>query len=138
MTKISRTPLIELPSFTFSRNVPDTLCLPPFPLHTHTHTHTHSHAYTHTQGYYKRTPEYLPILQGKKVGCLRVPVVHSAVLIDLKRRRSELLSYWPALDGFIGPTDEVTHFAYSAKLAGMFYRHICCSPVQLRVHCCHR
>jgi len=31
---------------------------------------------------------------------------------------TENLQYWPAVDGFMGATDEVTHFAFSAKKAG--------------------
>ncbi len=70
------------------------------------------------QGYYKRTPDYIPILQGTLMGCTPVPVVHSALLIDLRWSGSELLQHWPALDGFTGPLDEVTLLAHSAKVAG--------------------
>lgn len=70
-------------------------------------------------GFYKRTPEYMPILKATNVGCLPVPLVHSAVLVDLQWAGSEYLRYWPALEGYLGPTDEITHFAHSAKVAGL-------------------
>ncbi|XP_064395609.1 procollagen galactosyltransferase 1-like isoform X2 [Halichondria panicea] len=72
-----------------------------------------------SRGYYKRTPDYIPILQGTQVGCIPVPVVHSALLVDLRWAGSERLQHWPALDGFTGPMDEVTHLAYSAKMADL-------------------
>ncbi|XP_064395514.1 procollagen galactosyltransferase 2-like isoform X2 [Halichondria panicea] len=72
-----------------------------------------------SRGYYKRTPDYIPILQGTQVGCIPVPVVHSALLVDLRWAGSERLQHWPALDGFTGPMDKVTHLAYSAKMADL-------------------
>ena len=73
------------------------------------------------QGYYKRTPDYLPIYNRERVGCFQVPVVHSSMLIDLRSQRSDAshrLTYWPAPKGFKGPVDDVVQFAFSAKKEG--------------------
>ena len=73
------------------------------------------------QGYYKRTPDYLPIYNRERVGCFQVPVVHSTMLIDLRSQRSDAshrLTYWPAPEGFKGPVDDVVQFAFSAKKEG--------------------
>ena len=45
-------------------------------------------------------------------------VLHSLLLIDLQTPESRKLQFWPLLDGFKGPVDDVVHFAYSAKVAG--------------------
>ncbi len=71
------------------------------------------------QGYYLRTPDYLPILQRDMVGCFQVPVVHSSVLIDLQTPESRGLVYWPPHEGFDGPVDEVIQFTYSVKQNGL-------------------
>ena len=65
-----------------------------------------------------RTPEYLPILNRQEVGCFKVPVVYTAVLIDIKTPKSRGLRYWPLTEGYDGPQDELVHFAYSAKKQG--------------------
>jgi len=77
--------------------------------------------HTHPQGYYKRTPDYLPTYTRERVGCFQVPVVHSTFLIDLRDQRSDAshrLAYWPAPEGFTGPVDDVVQFAYSARKEG--------------------
>lgn len=81
------------------------------------------------QGYYKRTPDYLPIYNRERVGCFQVPVVHSTVLIDLRSQRSDAsrqLAYWPAPEGFKGPVDDVVQFAFSAKKEGALWRAAFC------------
>jgi collagen beta-1,O-galactosyltransferase len=35
------------------------------------------------------------ILNRKKLGCFPVPMVHSCVLVDLRRQESDLLTYLP-------------------------------------------
>lgn len=72
----------------------------------------------HTQGYYARTPDYIPILKREKVGIFQVPVLYSALLIDLHAPHSDTLSYWPLAEGFNGPVDDIIHFAYSARVGG--------------------
>ena len=92
---------------------------------------SHSH-----QGYYKRTPEYLPTLHRKRVGCFKVPVVHSTVLIDLGTEESKRLQYWPPPEGFNGPVDDIVQFAFSAKKEGESEArsvHVCGSSLDVRV-----
>ena len=69
------------------------------------------------QGYYRRTPEYIPTLDRTRVGCFRVPVVHSTMLIDLQTVASTQLSFWPSPAGYDGPLDDVIMFAYSARIS---------------------
>ena len=71
------------------------------------------------QGYYKRHEDYLPILQRNFTGCFRAPVLLPPLLIQLSSPQSQALVYHPPLEGFDGPTDDIVHFAYSAKIGGM-------------------
>ncbi|XP_050499113.1 glycosyltransferase 25 family member [Diabrotica virgifera virgifera] len=66
--------------------------------------------------YYQRTEEYTPVLRRENQGCFTVPMVHSCVLIDLRRRESEYLTYVPSkIDKFDGPNDDIIAFAISAN-----------------------
>lgn len=72
------------------------------------------------QGYYKRTDEYLPILEREKIGCFEVPMVHSVVLIDLHKKKSQHLTFDPKkIPDYNGPTDDIIIFAHSAKISGI-------------------
>ena len=75
---------------------------------------------SHLQGYYKRTPDYLPIVSREVVGCFKVAVVHSAYLVDLRLQASSGLVFWPPAKGFNGPVDDVVQFSYSIKQQGWF------------------
>ena len=69
--------------------------------------------------YYKRTDEYEPILTRKNTGCFQVPMVHSAVLIDLRTKSSDFLTYdSKKLKSYEGPRDDIITFALSASDAG--------------------
>ncbi|XP_006816484.1 procollagen galactosyltransferase 2-like, partial [Saccoglossus kowalevskii] len=68
------------------------------------------------QGYYIRTPEYLPTLRRERKGCFPVPMVHSTFLIDLRRSSSLKLQFNP-LNSYRGDYDDILIFAYSAKIA---------------------
>ena len=69
--------------------------------------------------YYLRTEEYSQILAKKKKGCFSVPMVHSAVLIDLRNVLSDDLTYNPKnLDGHEIPHDDIITFARSANISG--------------------
>ncbi|CAI8043596.1 Procollagen galactosyltransferase 1 [Geodia barretti] len=70
-------------------------------------------------GYYKRHEDYLPILQRNFTGCFRAPVLLPPLLIHLSSPQSQSLIYHPPLEGFNGPTDDIVHFAYSAKMGGV-------------------
>lgn len=76
--------------------------------------------------YYKRTPEYSEILEYKKVGEFPVPMVHSAVLVDIKLKSSDSLTfdpirlnkYYPKRN-FTGPVDDMIVFGLSASHSGI-------------------
>lgn len=71
--------------------------------------------------YYERTDEYEPILHRKKIGCFSVPMVHSAILIDLRRKISDFLTYDSKnLGSYDGPRDDIITFALGAKIFGWY------------------
>ncbi|NWU88327.1 G251A galactosyltransferase, partial [Onychorhynchus coronatus] len=47
------------------------------------------------QGYYRRTPAYLPVRRRERRGCFAVPMVHSTLLLDLRRERAGALAFHP-------------------------------------------
>ncbi|RVE42164.1 hypothetical protein evm_013183 [Chilo suppressalis] len=66
--------------------------------------------------YYKRTDDYMPIRNRETLGCFAVPMVHTAVLISLRRKDSELLTYDPnKIHNYSGPDDDIIAFAINAK-----------------------
>lgn len=74
--------------------------------------------------YYLRTEDYKKIRNFEKVGEHEVPMVHSAVLIDLRRISSNYLTFNSTkLNNFYddkhfnGPLDDIIIFAISAKFA---------------------
>ncbi|XP_066581684.1 glycosyltransferase 25 family member [Prorops nasuta] len=70
--------------------------------------------------YYLRTDKYEPILFQEEVGCFDVPMIHSAVLIDLRRISSDYLTYKSSkLKNYMGPEDDIIIFALSALVAGI-------------------
>lgn len=74
--------------------------------------------------YYQRTFNYEEIIHRKEVGCFDVPMVHSAVLISLRYKNSNLLTYDPEkVKNYDGPVDDIIAFAVSAKKLGniLFY-----------------
>lgn len=70
--------------------------------------------------YYQRTDQYKPVLNRENLGCFSVPMVHSCVLVDLRRTESDYLTYVPRkLDRYDGPDDDIITFAISANLSGI-------------------
>ncbi|XP_049884611.1 glycosyltransferase 25 family member [Pectinophora gossypiella] len=70
--------------------------------------------------YYLRTDEYKPIREREKTGCFAVPMVHTAVLINLKRTVTDKLTYTHTnLQSYDGPVDDIIIFALSAKWNGV-------------------
>lgn len=71
--------------------------------------------------YYKRTDEYQEILEYKKVGEFPVPMIHSAVLVDLSLKNSDLLTFDPVKlsknqnRNFTGAVDDMIVFGLSAN-----------------------
>ncbi|CAH1972786.1 unnamed protein product [Acanthoscelides obtectus] len=69
--------------------------------------------------YYQRTDEYKLVLHRETVGCYSVPMIHSCVLIDLRKEESDFLTYDPNnIKNFEGPTDDIISFAVSANRSG--------------------
>lgn len=70
------------------------------------------------QGYYKRTPAYMPIRKQERLGCFSVPMVHSTYLLDLRKEASRQLAFYPPHPEYSWAIDDVIIFAYSARMAG--------------------
>ncbi|XP_073509932.1 procollagen galactosyltransferase 1 [Phyllobates terribilis] len=92
-----------------------------------------------TQGYYRRTPAYMPIRRRERRGCFAVPMVHSTFLIDLRKEASQYLDFYPPHTDYTWSFDDIIVFAFSCRQADvqMFlcnkevYGHL---PVPLRAH----
>ncbi|XP_018577272.1 glycosyltransferase 25 family member [Anoplophora glabripennis] len=70
--------------------------------------------------YYQRTDEYKPVLNRQSVGCFNVPMVHSCVLINLRKSESDMLTYVPGnIKDFNGPNDDIITFAVGANRSGI-------------------
>ncbi|XP_067277851.1 procollagen galactosyltransferase 1 [Pseudorasbora parva] len=92
-----------------------------------------------SQGYYKRTPAYIPMRKQVRRGCFAVPMVHSTFLVDLRKEASRMLAFHPPHPDYTWAFDDIIVFAFSARLAEvqMFvcnketYGYL---PVPLRAH----
>jgi len=71
------------------------------------------------EGYYARSDNYFPILQREQKGCFEVPMIHSTLLIDLRKTISDKLRYNPPLASYAGEEDDILVFAHSARAAGI-------------------
>lgn len=71
-----------------------------------------------SQGYYKRTPDYQPIREWKRLGCFPVPMVHSTFLLDLRRSASLDMAFHPPHPDYSWAFDDIMVFAFSARQAG--------------------
>lgn len=61
----------------------------------------------------------MPILERDKIGCFEVPMVHSVVLVDLRKRKSLYLTFDPKkIKDYKGPEDDIIAFAHSARISG--------------------
>lgn len=84
--------------------------------------------------YYLRTEKYEPILLREEKGCFKVPMIHSAVLIDLRKYFSDSLTYNPEkLSDYDGPTDDIITFAMSANKSGKLMIQILIASTTFRV-----
>ncbi|XP_036423358.1 procollagen galactosyltransferase 1 [Colossoma macropomum] len=70
-----------------------------------------------SQGYYKRTPAYIPMRKQVRKGCFAVPMVHSTFLIDLRKEASRLLAFHPPHPDYSWAFDDIIVFAFSARMA---------------------
>lgn len=69
--------------------------------------------------YYVRTDRYKPILNRENQDCHEVPMIHSAVLIDLRKLDSDYLTYNPnKFINYDGPNDDIITFALAANSSG--------------------
>lgn len=71
-----------------------------------------------SQGYYKRTPAYIPMRKQVRKGCFAVPMVHSTFLIDLRKEASRELAFHPPHPEYNWAFDDIIVFAFSARMAG--------------------
>ncbi|MEQ2178022.1 hypothetical protein GOODEAATRI_009713 [Goodea atripinnis] len=69
-----------------------------------------------SQGYYKRTPDYQPIREWKRLGCFPVPMVHSTFFLDLRRESSRDLAFYPPHPDYSWAFDDIMVFAFSARV----------------------
>lgn len=75
--------------------------------------------------YYVRTDRYTPILNREEIGCHVVPMVHSALLIDMRKEESDSLTYdFEKVVDYNGPKDDIITFALGAKMNGIRL-HVC-------------
>ncbi|XP_010642683.1 procollagen galactosyltransferase 1 [Fukomys damarensis] len=92
-----------------------------------------------TQGYYRRTPAYIPIRKRERRGCFAVPMVHSTFLVDLRKAASRSLAFYPPHPDYTWSFDDIIVFAFSCKQAGV-QMYVCNKevygflPVPLRAH----
>uniref|UniRef100_A0A8C8DY93 procollagen galactosyltransferase n=1 Tax=Oryzias sinensis TaxID=183150 RepID=A0A8C8DY93_9TELE len=93
-----------------------------------------------SQGYYKRTPAYMPIRRQERRGCFAVPMVHSTYLVDLRKEASRNLAFYPPHEEYNWALDDVIVFAYSAQLLIYVQMYVCNKetygylPVPMRAH----
>lgn len=69
-------------------------------------------------GYYKRAPGYFEILEREKLGVFQVPMVHSAVLMDMHLLVSDKFTYQEP-PGYEGPHDDIIIFGLNIRDVGM-------------------
>ncbi|KAK3088467.1 hypothetical protein FSP39_019538 [Pinctada imbricata] len=70
------------------------------------------------EGYYKRVSGYFDVVKREKIGVFECPMVHSAILIDMRHIVTEQFSYSHKPAGYGGPHDDIIIFAYSVKATG--------------------
>uniref|UniRef100_A0A7N6BHD2 Glycosyl transferase family 25 domain-containing protein n=1 Tax=Anabas testudineus TaxID=64144 RepID=A0A7N6BHD2_ANATE len=71
------------------------------------------------QGYYRRTAEYFPMRHRHRQGCFPVPMVHSTMLLDLRKEGMKKLAFYPPREDYSWPYDDIIVFAFSCRAAGI-------------------
>ncbi|XP_078285634.1 procollagen galactosyltransferase 1-like [Rhinoraja longicauda] len=71
------------------------------------------------EGYYKRTPAYPPLRKRDRLGCFPVVMVHSTMLIDLRKEASKNLVFYPPHPDYTWSFDDIIVFAFSCRQAGV-------------------
>lgn len=69
------------------------------------------------QGYYRRTAEYFPTRHRQRLGCFPVPMVHSTVLLNLRKEGMRKLAFYPPHKDYSWPYDDIIVFAFSCRAA---------------------
>ncbi|XP_064163078.1 procollagen galactosyltransferase 2 [Anguilla rostrata] len=69
------------------------------------------------QGYYRRTAEYFPTKHRHRLGCYAVPMVHSTVLLDLRKAGTKKLAFHPPHKDYSWPFDDIIVFAFSCRVS---------------------
>ncbi|XP_012945461.1 procollagen galactosyltransferase 1 [Aplysia californica] len=70
------------------------------------------------KGYYMRANNYMQIVEREMTGTFPVPMVHTALLVDLRHPLSSHLAYSPPPPDYKGPRDDIIIFAHSVKALG--------------------
>lgn len=94
------------------------------------------------QGYYRRTAEYFPTRHRHRLGCFPVPMVHSTLLLDLRKEGMRNLAFFPPHADYSWPYDDIIVFAFSCRSEGVFCQgpsrvgmlvptFVCCSGIQM-------
>ncbi|XP_055963968.1 procollagen galactosyltransferase 2 [Sorex fumeus] len=91
------------------------------------------------EGFYQRTPDYVPIREWRRTGCFAVPMVHSTFLVDLRKEASDLLAFYPPHLDYTWAFDDIMVFAFSSRQAGIqMYlcnqEHFGYLPIPLKPH----
>ncbi|TMS08023.1 Procollagen galactosyltransferase 2 [Larimichthys crocea] len=68
-------------------------------------------------GYYRRTAEYFPTRHRHRTGCFPVPMVHSTMLLDLRKEGMKKLAFYPPHEDYSWPYDDIIVFAFSCRAA---------------------
>lgn len=84
------------------------------------------------QGYYKRTPDYQPIREWRRLGCFTVPMIHSTFLLDLRRSSSRALAFNPPHPNYSWAFDDIMVFAFSARESGVCVCVFTVTPLEVR------
>ncbi|KAM6902368.1 procollagen galactosyltransferase 2 [Xenentodon cancila] len=71
------------------------------------------------QGYYRRTAEYFPTRHRQRLGCFPVPMVHSTLLLDLRKEGMKKLAFYPPHKDYSWPYDDIIVFAFSCRSAAI-------------------
>uniref|UniRef100_A0A8C3A291 Cerebral endothelial cell adhesion molecule n=1 Tax=Cyclopterus lumpus TaxID=8103 RepID=A0A8C3A291_CYCLU len=69
------------------------------------------------QGYYRRTAEYFPTRHRHRLGCYPVPMIHSTMLLDLRKEGMTKLAFFPPHKDYSWPYDDIIVFAFSCRAA---------------------
>ena len=76
----------------------------------------------------------MDIVDRVKTGCFAVPMVHTAILFDMRREVSQHFSYTNTPPGYKGPRDDIILLAHNIKAAGgLALVCLCCQVVPVVV-----